>query len=58
MDHLLNAWGARRSSSGDNPPPHPFGVRPLYVLLIALLLHVVLNHVFHASSVVLSHLVH
>lgn len=40
------------------PPLHPMGVRPLYVLLIALLLHVVLNHVFHASSVVLSHLVH
>lgn len=36
----------------------PPGVRPLYVLLIALLLHVVLNHVFHASSVVLSHLAH
>lgn len=34
------------------------GVRPLYVLLIALLLHVVLNHVLHASSVVLSHLAH
>lgn len=39
------------------PPPLP-GVRPLYVLLIALLLHVVLNHVLHASSVVLSHLAH
>lgn len=36
----------------------PPGVRPLYVLLIALLLHVVLNHVLHASSVVLSHLAH
>lgn len=42
---------------GTPPPPLP-GVRPLYVLLIALLLHVVLNHVLHASSVVLSHLAH
>lgn len=36
----------------------PPEVTPLYVLLIAMLLHVVLNHVFHASSVVLSHLAH
>lgn len=36
----------------------PLGVRPLCVLLIALLLHVVLNHVFHVSSAVLSHLAH
>lgn len=40
---------------GSPPPP---GFRPLYVLLIASLLHVVLNHVFHASSIVLSHLAH
>lgn len=39
-------------------PPSPHGVRPLHVLLIALLLHVVLNHVLHASTVVLSHLAH
>lgn len=61
---VLNACGAGRSSSRGTPTPPPrptpppLGVRPLYVLLIALLLHVVLNHVFHASSVVLSHLAH
>lgn len=42
-------------AAGVGTPP---GVRPLYVLLIASLLLVVLNHTFHTSGVVLSHLAH